>query len=308
MKRTNVTNYINILKKNLHFGNKHYPKDDEALAEIKTQILNYSVNQSNEEQKRINVFLNAAQHEESFADLKLINYIMKNHNLEQEHLFDEFTSEPVEEDGDNNMNNEEQQANSKPVNTTPVSFNTKKSDAINAMTTSHSAVTTPTFETTSARISLRDQQSTTNMINMLLNPKSSSSEQLNRNSKAPVSNKALISDGAAHRPVQATEQAEKIKAEKEEKERQEQLRKQQEAQQRAKEEQRKREAEEKERKMKEEAEKEVNEMHYRIFDNHNQATTLSESKIIELAQKYNENITSIRESIDELGKHGLMVW
>lgn len=290
MKKNDVDKYIANLKQKLNWKGKHFPKTEaEQIADQKVLMKNAK---SEKEREQVKLFIFAANSLKTYSDLKISDYIMKNYSEKYNNLF--------EEDEDNN---EEEMVNHSSIPTlndkrtsessSSVPFNTKSSDSITRIFNSNSVIQGNSSSASS--ISIGNQRTTTDLINTVVMPNDNT-----ENEKKTLSNKK-VDDVPTPKTKSYEEKENRILPKENVPSQNVTLKKQ---------------APKTDVKVMNnhvsdpmlKKEEKLKEMTYRIFDNHSHAKTLSESKIINLAQKYDEKITTIHAAIDELEKHGLMVW
>lgn len=289
MKKNDVDKYIANLKQKLNWKGKHFPKTEaEQIADQK--VLMESA-KGEKEREQVKLFIFAANNLKTYSDLKISDYIMKKYSEKYNNLF--------EEDEDNNEEEIENHSAIPTLNdkrtsesSSSVPFNTKSSDSITRIFNSNSVIQDNSSSASS--ISIGNQRTTTDLINTVVMPNDNmgNGKKTLQNKKVDVptpktksyeekENMMLPKKNVLSKNVTLEKQEPKAKVKVTNKQVTDPM-------------------PEKEEKLKE--------MTYRIFDNHSHAKTLPESKIINLAQKYDEKITTIHAAIDELEKHGLMVW
>lgn len=328
MKRNNVTDFITELKQRADFKGRHYPNTDEEQNKDAQELLTFA--EGTTERQEINLVNKIAKILQTYNAQTLGNYIYKNYANLYPDLFEQplhplpQRSAPVVE-----KSNSTTPATTAPVveksnstipattSTTPadsyshssVPFNTKTSDSITKIIDPNNFSIINSSSSSSSSISINNQRTTTDLINTMIKTSDSNSkpsqEATPEPEEKPVVDKTS-KEKASEEKVSATPTLDNLmnphKDNQPDNDKKEVAKPQKETK---KEETKVMTTQKQTTVAKPQAEKEAC---YRIFDNHNHAKTLTESKIIELAQKYDANITTIHGAMAELEKHGLMVW
>lgn len=325
MKRNNVENFIVELKQRADFKGRHYPGTEEEQNKDAQELLTFA--EGTTERQEINLVNKIAKILKTYNAQTLGNYIYKNYaNLYPDlfeqplHPLPQQSAPVVEESNSTNPTTTStvpvlEKSNSTSSATTPtapadnyshssVPFNTKTSDSITKIIDPNNFSIINSSSSSSSAISINNQRTTTDLINTMINTSDSNSKP--SQDAAPQPEEKPVVDTTSKEKVSATPTLDNLmnphKDNQPDNDKKEVAKPQKETK---KEETKVMTTQKLTTVAKPQAEKEAC---YRIFDNHNHAKTLTESKIIELAQKYDANITTIHGAMAELEKHGLMVW
>lgn len=326
MKRNNVENFIVELKQRADFKGRHYPNTEEEQNKDAQELLTFA--EGTTERQEINLVNKIAKILKTYNAQTLGNYIYKNYANLYPELFEQplhplpQQSTPVVEKS--NSTTPATTAPATPVveksnstipattSTTPIDshshssvpFNTKTSDSITKIIDPNNFSIINSSSSSSSSISINNQRTTTDLINTMINTSDSNSKPSQDAVLAPEEKPVV--DKTSEEKVSATPTLDNLmnprKNNQPDNDKKEVAKPQKEIK---KEETKVMTTQKPTTVAKPQTEKEAC---YRIFDNHNHAKTLTESKIIELAQKYDANITTIHGAMAELEKHGLMVW
>lgn len=325
MKRNNVENFIVELKQRADFKGRHYPNTEEEQDKDAQELLTFA--EGTTERQEINLVNKIAKILQTYNAQTLGNYIYKNYaNLYPElfeqplHPLPQQSAPVVEESNSTNPVTTStapvvEKSNSTSPATTPtapvdnyshssVPFNTKTSDSITKIIDPNNFSIINSSSSSSSSISINNQRTTTDLINTMINTSDNNSKP--SQDAAPQPEEKPVVDKTSEEKVSATPTLDNLmnphKDNQPDNDKKEVAKPQKETK---KEETKVMTTQKPTTVTKPQA---VKEACYRIFDNHNHAKTLTESKIIELAQKYDANITTIHGAMAELEKHGLMVW
>lgn len=323
MKRNNVTDFITELKQRADFKGRHYPNTDEEQNKDAQELLTFA--KGTTERQEINLVNKIAKILQTYNAQTLGNYIYKNYANLYPDLFEQplhplpQQSAPVVEKSNSTTPAapvvEEKSNSTNPAITTPttpidshshssVPFNTKTSDSITKIIDPNNFSIINSSSSSSSSISINNQRTTTDLINTMINTSDSNSKP--SQDAVPTPEEKPVVDKTSEEKVSATPTLDNLmnphKDNQPDNDKKEVAKPQKETK---KEETKIMTTQKPTTVVKPQAEKEAC---YRIFDNHNHAKTLTESKIIELAQKYDADITTIHGAMAELEKHGLMVW
>ena len=322
MKRNNVTDFITELKQRADFKGRHYPNTDEEQNKDAQELLTFA--EGTTERQEINLVNKIAKILQTYNAQTLGNYIYKNYANLYPDLFEQplhplpQQSAPVVEKSNSTTPAApvvEKSNSTNPAITTPttpidnhshssVPFNTKTSDSITKIIDPNNFSIINSSSSSSSSISINNQRTTTDLINTMINTSDSNSKP--SQDAVPVPEEKPVVDKTSEEKVSATPTLDNLmnphKDNQPDNDKKEVAKSQKEIK---KEETKVMTTQKPTTVAKPQAEKEAC---YRIFDNHNHAKTLTESKIIELAQKYDADITTIHGAMAELEKHGLMVW
>lgn len=325
MKRNNVENFIVELKQRADFKGRHYPGTEEEQDKDAQELLTFA--EGTTERQEINLVNKIAKILKTYNAQTLGNYIYKNYANLYPDLFEQplhplpQQSAPVVEESNstNPATTSTEPVVEKPNSTSPattptapadnyshssVPFNTKTSDSITKIIDPNNFSIINSSSSSSSSISINNQRTTTDLINTMINTSDSNSKP--SQDAAPQPEEKPVVDTTSEEKVSATPTLDNLmnphKDNQPDNDKKEVAKPQKEIK---KEETKVMTTQKTTTIVKPQAEKEAC---YRIFDNHNHAKTLTESKIIELAQKYDANITTIHGAMAELEKHGLMVW
>lgn len=326
MKRNNVENFIVELKQRADFKGRHYPGTEEEQNKDAQELLTFA--EGTTERQEINLVNKIAKILKTYNAQTLGNYIYKNYANLYPDLFEQplhplpQQSAPVVEKS--NSTTPATTAPAAPVveksnstipattSTTPIDshshssvpFNTKTSDSITKIIDPNNFSIINSSSSSSSSISINNQRTTTDLINTMINTSDSNSKP--SQDAVPAPEEKPVVDKTSEEKVSATPTLDNLinphKDNQPDNDKKEVAKPQKETK---KEETKVMTTQKPTTVVKPQAEKEAC---YRIFDNHNHAKTLTESKIIELAQKYDADITTIHGAMAELEKHGLMVW
>ena len=326
MKRNNVENFIVELKQRADFKGRHYPGTEEEQNKDAQELLTFA--EGTTERQEINLVNKIAKILKTYNAQTLGNYIYKNYANLYPDLFEQplhplpQQSAPVVEKS--NSTTPATTAPAAPVaeksnstipattSTTPIDshshssvpFNTKTSDSITKIIDPNNFSIINSSSSSSSSISINNQRTTTDLINTMINTSDSNSKP--SQDAVPVPEEKPVVVKTSEEKVSATPTLDNLinphKDNQPDNDKKEVAKPQKETK---KEETKVMTTQKPTTVVKPQAEKEAC---YRIFDNHNHAKTLTESKIIELAQKYDADITTIHGAMAELEKHGLMVW
>lgn len=323
MKRNNVTDFITELKQRADFKGRHYPNTDEEQNKDAQELLTFA--EGTTERQEINLVNKIAKILQTYNAQTLGNYIYKNYA----NLYPDLFEQPLHPLPQQSTPAVEQSNSTNPAITTPttpvveksnstipattpidshshssVPFNTKTSDSITKIIDPNNFSIINSSSSSSSSISINNQRTTTDLINTMINTSDSNSKP--SQDAAPEPEEKPVVDKTSEEKVSATLTLDNLmnphKDNQPDNDKKEVAKPQKEIK---KEETKVMTTQKPTTVAKPQAEKEAC---YRIFDNHNHAKTLTESKIIELAQKYDANITTIHGAMAELEKHGLMVW
>ena len=325
MKRNNVENFIVELKQRADFKGRHYPGTEEEQDKDAQELLTFA--EGTTERQEINLVNKIAKILQTYNAQTLGNYIYKNYANLYPDLFEQSlhplpqqSAPVVEESNSTNPATTStapvvEKSNSTSPATTPttpadnyshssVPFNTKTSDSITKIIDPNNFSIINSSSSSSSSISINNQRTTTDLINTMINTSDSNSKP--SQDAVPAPEEKPVVDKTSEEKVSATPTLDNLmnprKDNQPDNDKKEVAKPQKEIK---KEETKVMTTQKTTTIVKPQAEKEAC---YRIFDNHNHAKTLTESKIIELAQKYDANITTIHGAMAELEKHGLMVW
>lgn len=323
MKRNNVTDFITELKQRADFKGRHYPNTDEEQNKDAQELLTFA--EGTTERQEINLVNKIAKILQTYNAQTLGNYIYKNYA----NLYPDLFEQPLHPLPQQSTPAVEQSNSTNPAITTPttpvveksnstipattpidnhshssVPFNTKTSDSITKIIDPNNFSIINSNSSSSSSISINNQRTTTDLINTMINTSDSNSKP--SQDAAPEPEEKPVVDKTSEEKVSATPTLDNLmnphKDNQPDNDKKEVAKPQKEIK---KEETKVMTTQKPTTVAKPQAEKEAC---YRIFDNHNHAKTLTESKIIELAQKYDADITTIHGAMAELEKHGLMVW
>lgn len=323
MKRNNVTDFITELKQRADFKGRHYPNTDEEQNKDAQELLTFA--EGTTERQEINLVNKIAKILQTYNAQTLGNYIYKNYA----NLYPDLFEQPLHPLPQQSTPAVEQSNSTNPAITTPttpvveksnstipattpidshshssVPFNTKTSDSITKIIDPNNFSIINSSSSSSSSISINNQRTTTDLINTMINTSDSNSKP--SQDAVPAPEEKPVVDKTSEEKVSATPTLDNLmnphKDNQPDNDKKEVAKPQKEIK---KEETKVMTTQKPTTVAKPQAEKEAC---YRIFDNHNHAKTLTESKIIELAQKYDANITTIHGAMAELEKHGLMVW
>ena len=334
MKRNNVENFIVELKQRADFKGRHYPGTEEEQNKDAQELLTFA--EGTTERQEINLVNKIAKILKTYNAQTLGNYIYKNYANLYPDLFEQplhplpQQSAPVVEKSNNTtpaapvVEKSNSTIPAAPVveksnstipattSTTPIDshshssvpFNTKTSDSITKIIDPNNFSIINSSSSSSSSISINNQRTTTDLINTMINTSDSNSKP--SQDAVPAPEEKPVVDKTSEEKVSATPTLDNLmnprKDNQPDNDKKEVAKPQKEIK---KEETKVMTTQKPTTVVKPQAEKEAC---YRIFDNHNHAKTLTESKIIELAQKYDADITTIHGAMAELEKHGLMVW
>lgn len=326
MKRNNVENFIVELKQRADFKGRHYPNTEEEQNKDAQELLTFA--EGTTERQEINLVNKIAKILKTYNAQTLGNYIYKNYANLYPDLFEQplhplpQQSAPVAEESNSTTPATtpaapvvEKSDSTSPAVTAPtapadsyshssVPFNTKTSDSITKIIDPNNFSIINSSSSSSSSISINNQRTTTDLINTMINTSDSNSKP--SQDAAPQPEEKPVVDKTSEEKVSATPTLDNLmnphKDNQPDNDKKEVAKPQKETK---KEETKVMTTQKPTTVTKPQA---VKEACYRIFDNHNHAKTLTESKIIELAQKYDANITTIHGAMAELEKHGLMVW
>lgn len=321
MKRNNVENFIVELKQRADFKGRHYPGTEEEQNKDAQELLTFA--EGTTERQEINLVNKIAKILKTYNAQTLGNYIYKNYANLYPDLFEQplhplpQQSTPVVEKSNSTTpaTSVVEKSNSTIPATTPaapidshshssVPFNTKTSDSITKIIDPNNFSIINSSSSSSSSISINNQRTTTDLINTMINTSDSNSKP--SQDAVPAPEEKPVVDKTSEEKVSATPTLDNLmnprKDNQPDNDKKEVAKPQKEIK---KEETKVMTTQKPTTVVKPQAEKEAC---YRIFDNHNHAKTLTESKIIELAQKYDADITTIHGAMAELEKHGLMVW
>ena len=326
MKRNNVENFIVELKQRADFKGRHYPSTEEEQNKDAQELLAFA--EGTTERQEINLVNKIAKILKTYNAQTLGNYIYKNYANLYPDLFEQplhplpQQSAPVVEKS--NSTTPATTAPAAPVveksnstipattSTTPIDshshssvpFNTKTSDSITKIIDPNNFSIINSSSSSSSSISINNQRTTTDLINTMINTSDSNSKP--SQDAVPVPEEKPVVDKTSEEKVSATPTLDNLMNPRKDNQPDNDKKEVAKPQKEIKKEETKAMTTQKPTTVaKPQAEKEAC---YRIFDNHNHAKTLTESKIIELAQKYDADITTIHGAMAELEKHGLMVW
>ena len=326
MKRNNVTDFITELKQRADFKGRHYPNTDEEQNKDAQELLTFA--EGTTERQEINLVNKIAKILQTYNAQTLGNYIYKNYANLYPDLFEQplhplpQQSAPVVEKS--NSTTPATTAPATPVveksnstipatiPTTPIDnhshssvpFNTKTSDSITKIIDPNNFSIINSSSSSSSSISINNQRTTTDLINTMINTSDSNSKP--SQDAVPAPEEKPVVDKTSEEKVSATPTLDNLMNPRKDNQPDNDKKEVAKPQKEIKKEETKVMTTQKPTTVaKPQAEKEAC---YRIFDNHNHAKTLTESKIIELAQKYDSDITTIHGAMAELEKHGLMVW
>lgn len=327
MKRNNVENFIVELKQRANFKGRHYPSTEDEQNKDAQELLTFA--EGTTERQEINLVNKIAQILQTYNAQTLGNYIYKNYANLYPDLFEQplhplpQQSAPVVEESNSTTPATtapatpvvEESNSTIPDTTAPaapmdshshssVPFNTKTSDSITKIIDPNNFSIINSSSSSSSSISINNQRTTTDLINTMINTSDSNSKP--SQDAAPEPEEKPVVDTTSEEKTSATPTLDNLmnphKDNQPDNDKKEVAKPQKEIK---KEETKTMTTQNPTTVTKPQAAKEAC---YRIFDNHNHAKTLTESKIIELAQKYDANITTIHGAMAELEKHGLMVW
>lgn len=327
MKRNNVENFIVELKQRADFKGRHYPGTEEEQNKDAQELLTFA--EGTTERQEINLVNKIAKILKTYNAQTLGNYIYKNYANLYPDLFEQplhplpQQSAPVVEKSDSTTPATttstapvvEKSNSANPAVTAPtapadsyshssVPFNTKTSNSITKIIDPNNFSIINSSSSSSSSISINNQRTTTDLINTMINTSDNNSKP--SQDATPQPEEKPVVDKTSEEKVSATPTLDNLmnphKDNQPDNDKKEVAKPQKETK---KEETKVMTTQKPTTVAKPQAEKEAC---YRIFDNHNHAKTLTESKIIELAQKYDADITTIHGAMAELEKHGLMVW
>lgn len=307
MKRNNVENFIVELKQRADFKGRHYPGTEEEQNKDAQELLTFA--EGTTERQEINLVNKIAKILKTYNAQTLGNYIYKNYA----NLYPDLFEQPLHPLPQQSAPVVEKTNSTTPATTAPIDshshssvpFNTKTSDSITKIIDPNNFSIINSSSSSSSSISINNnQRTTTDLINTMINTSDSNSKP--SQDAAPAPEEKPVVDKTSEEKVSATPTLDNLmnprKDNQPDNDKKEVAKPQKETK---KEETKVMTTQKPTTVVKPQAEKEAC---YRIFDNHNHAKTLTESKIIELAQKYDADITTIHGAMAELEKHGLMVW
>lgn len=326
MKRNNVTDFITELKQRADFKGRHYPNTDEEQNKDAQELLTFA--EGTTERQEINLVNKIAKILQTYNAQTLGNYIYKNYA----NLYPDLFEQPLHPLPQQSTPAVEQSNSTTPVTTAPaapvveksnsttpattsttpidshshssVPFNTKTSDSITKIIDPNNFSIINSSSSSSSSISINNQRTTTDLINTMINTSDSNSKP--SQDAVPVPEEKPVVDKTSEEKVSATPTLDNLMNPRKDNQPDNDKKEVAKPQKEIKKEETKVMTTQKPTTVaKPQVEKEAC---YRIFDNHNHAKTLTESKIIELAQKYDADITTIHGAMAELEKHGLMVW
>lgn len=323
MKRNNVTDFITELKQRADFKGRHYPNTDEEQNKDAQELLTFA--EGTTERQEINLVNKIAKILQTYNAQTLGNYIYKNYA----NLYPDLFEQPLHPLPQQSTPAVEQSNSTNPAITTPttpvveksnstipattpidnhshssVPFNTKTSDSITKIIDPNNFSIINSSSSSSSSISINNQRTTTDLINTMINTSDSNSKP--SQDAVPAPEEKPVVDKTSEEKVSATPTLDNLMNPRKDNQPDNDKKEVAKPQKETKKEETKVMTTQKPTTVaKPQAEKEAC---YRIFDNHNHAKTLTESKIIELAQKYDADITTIHGAMAELEKHGLMVW
>ena len=339
MKRNNVENFIVELKQRADFKGRHYPGTEEEQNKDAQELLTFA--EGTTERQEINLVNKIAKILKTYNAQTLGNYIYKNYA----NLYPELFEQPLHSLSQQSVPVVEKSNSTTPATTAPaapvvekskstiptapvveksnstipattsttpidshshssVPFNTKTSDSITKIIDPNNFSIINSSSSSSSSISINNQRTTTDLINTMINTSDSNSKP--SQDAVPVPEEKPVVEKTSEEKVSATPTLDNLMNPRTDNQPDND----------------KKEVAKPQKEIKKEETKVMNtqkpttvakpqdekEACYRIFDNHNHAKTLTESKIIELAQKYDADITTIHGAMAELEKHGLMVW
>ena len=323
MKRNNVTDFITELKQRADFKGRHYPNTDEEQNKDAQELLTFA--EGTTERQEINLVNKIAKILQTYNAQTLGNYIYKNYA----NLYPDLFEQPLHPLPQQSTPAVQQSNSTNPAITTPttpvveksnstipattpidnhshssVPFNTKTSDSITKIIDPNNFSIINSSSSSSSSISINNQRTTTDLINTMINTSDSNSKP--SQDAVPAPEEKPVVDKTSEEKVSATPTLDNLMNPRKDNQPDNDKKEVAKPQKEIKKEETKVMTTQKPTTVaKPQAEKEAC---YRIFDNHNHAKTLTESKIIELAQKYDADITTIHGAMAELEKHGLMVW
>ena len=326
MKRNNVENFIVELKQRADFKGRHYPGTEEEQNKDAQELLTFA--EGTTERQEINLVNKIAKILKTYNAQTLGNYIYKNYA----NLYPDLFEQPLHPLPQQSAPAVEQSNSTTPATTAPaapvveksnstipattsttpidshshssVPFNTKTSDSITKIIDPKNFSIINSSSSSSSSISINNQRTTTDLINTMINTSDSNSKP--SQDAVPAPEEKPVVDKTSEEKVSATPTLDNLMNPRKDNQPDNDKKEVAKPQKEIKKEETKVMTTQKPTTVaKPQAEKEAC---YRIFDNHNHAKTLTESKIIELAQKYDADITTIHGAMAELEKHGLMVW
>lgn len=308
MKRNNVENFIVELKQRANFKGRHYPGTEEEQNKDAQELLTFA--EGTTERQEINLVNKIAKILKTYNAQTLGNYIYKNYANLYPDLFEQplhplpQQSAPVVEKSNSTIPATTSTAPVDSLSHSSVPFNTKTSDSITKIIDPNNFSIINSSSSSSSSISINNQRTTTDLINTMI--KTSDNKSKPSQDAVPVPEEKPVVDKTSEEKVSATPTLDNLMNPRKDNQPDNDKKEVAKPQKEIKKEETKVMTTQKPTTVaKPQVEKEAC---YRIFDNHNHAKTLTESKIIELAQKYDADITTIHGAMAELEKHGLMVW